>query len=109
MLGLTAPDQRTVLDVFVYCVLWFTLYFVCLRSICRKRSAIYTNRVVSLVHAVVALFLAPTALNWRHPFSQFGQTTTEQQVKHQAYGLPQNLPVLSCMQMTWYVNYSGGC
>lgn len=85
MLGLVAPDRDTTKQVFVYCALWFTLYLFCQRSICRQRSAIYTNRVVSLVHAVLALFLAPTALNWQHPFSGFGQATTEQEVQSNAF------------------------
>ena len=80
MLGVAAPDPDTVKQVSTFCALWFAAYAVSCLIVCRQRTLVFNNRVVSLLHAVVALVLAATALNWRQPFSGFGTATTEQQV-----------------------------
>ena len=79
MLGLDKPDATTRKEIGTSIVAWSAVFFV-LANLLRRRTPAFTNRLVSLLHALVALMLCPAALNWHHPLSDFGQRTTEQQV-----------------------------
>lgn len=47
--------------------------FFCARLWCRGRSGDFANRVVSIVHALVAVALAVPALDWGAPLASVGQ------------------------------------
>ena len=79
MLGLDKPDQATVQQISQSTAAW-TAVFASLAVLLRQRSLGFKNRAVSLLHALLALVLCPAALNWRHPFSDYGQKTTDYQV-----------------------------
>ena len=79
MLGLDSPDATTRKEIGISIAAWAAV-FVVLATLLRRRTLAFTNRLVSLLHALVALLLCPAALNWHHPLSSFGQRTTEQQV-----------------------------
>ena len=80
MLGLDKPDQITVQQILQSTAAWSALFVLLSAIVLRRRSLGFNNRVVSLLHALLALVLCPAALNWHHPFSGYGQKTTEYQV-----------------------------
>jgi len=47
-----------------------------------KRSADFGNRVVSILHALLAMLLAVPALDWTHPLLSVGAANTAAQVSH---------------------------
>jgi len=47
-----------------------------------KRSADFGNRVVSILHALLAMLLAVPALDWTHPLLTVGAENTAAQVSH---------------------------
>ena len=47
----------------------------------RARSAAFSNRVVSLLHAAVVLAIAAPAIRWAHPFAHYGHPATPQEAR----------------------------
>lgn len=80
MLGLDKPDQATLQQIGISTAAWAAVFVIINAIILRRRSLGFNNRLVSFLHALVALVLCPAALNWQHPLSGFGQTTTNYQV-----------------------------
>lgn len=80
MLGLDKPDQDTIQQVLISSAAWSAVFALLNGVLLRRRSLCFNNRAVSLLHALVALVLCPAALNWHHPFSGYGQKTTDYQV-----------------------------
>ena len=80
MLGLDKPDQATVQQILKSTAAWSAVFALFSGVLLRRRSLGFKNRAVSLLHALVALALCPAALNWQHPFSGYGEKTTEYQV-----------------------------
>jgi hypothetical protein len=66
-----------------YGLVWTSLFIVLRLLVFDKRSAVFSNVLVSVIHAFVAAFLASRATNWRHPFQGIGQPTTDEQVTMQ--------------------------
>ncbi|KAL3141132.1 hypothetical protein ABBQ38_003483 [Trebouxia sp. C0009 RCD-2024] len=79
MLGLDRPDQGTIQQIFQSTAAWTAVFTTLNALLLRQRSLGFNNRAVSLLHALVALTLCPAALNWQHPFSGYGQKTTDYQ------------------------------
>ncbi|KAL0047282.1 hypothetical protein WJX82_011596 [Trebouxia sp. C0006] len=79
MLGLDKPDQATLQQIGISTAAWAAVFVIINAIILRRRSLGFNNRLVSFLHALVALVLCPAALNWQHPLSGFGQTTTNYQ------------------------------
>lgn len=80
MLGLESPDQITVQQIVKSTAAWSAVFVLLSAVLLRRRSLSFNNRLVSLLHALLALVLCPAALNWKHPFSGYGQKTTDYQV-----------------------------
>ena len=80
MLGLDKPDQGTLQQIGISTAAWAAVFVIINAIILRRRSLGFNNRLVSFLHALVALVICPAALNWQHPLSGFGQTTTNYQV-----------------------------
>lgn len=80
MLGLDKPDHDTIQQVLISTAAWSAVFALLSAVLIRRRSLDFNNRAVSLLHAIVALVLCPAALNWHHPFSGYGQKTTDYQV-----------------------------
>ena len=61
---------------------WAAVYLVLRRSLFSRFSATFSNVVVSYIHACVAMGLAVqlSAVDWRHPFSGYGQPPTPAQM-----------------------------
>ena len=79
MFGLDAPDALTRQEITISFFAWWAIFALSVFLLWR-RSWGFRNRAVSFLHAVVALVLCPAALDWRHPFSGFGEQTTASQV-----------------------------
>lgn len=79
MLGLDKPDQGTLQQIGISTAAWAAVFVIINAIILRRRSLGFNNRLVSFLHALVALVICPAALNWQHPLSGFGQTTTDYQ------------------------------
>ena len=79
MLGLDKPDQATVQQILQSTAAW-TAVFASLAGLLRQRRLGFKNRAVSLLRGLLAIVLCAAALNWRHPFSGYGQKTTDYQV-----------------------------
>ena len=63
-------------------VMW-TFCFVLARFVLfRGRSADFANRVVSILHALLALLLSVKALDWSRPLATVGQPNTAAQAWH---------------------------
>ena len=80
MLGLDRPDHTTLRGIGVSTAAWSAVFIVLNAVLLRRRSTDFNNRAVSTLHALVALLICPLALNWKHPFSGFGEQTTSNQV-----------------------------
>lgn len=80
MLGLDKPDQGTLQQIGISTAAWAAVFVIINAIILRRRSLGFNNRLVSFLHALFALVICPAALNWQHPLSGFGQTTTDYQV-----------------------------
>ena len=63
-----------------FCVTWAAL-FLAVRYVYPNRSADFSNRVVSLVHAAVVIPLAVYTLRGRQPLLEFGQPTRAEEVR----------------------------
>lgn len=83
MLGLDKPDQDTIRQILTSTAAWSAVFVSLNAVLLRRRSLGFNNRAVSLLHALVALVLCPAALHWHHPFSGYGQKTTDYQVRSQ--------------------------
>ena len=61
---------------------WAAVYLMLRRSLFSRFSATFSNVVVSYIHAFVAMGLALhlSAVDWRHPFSGYGQPPTPAQM-----------------------------
>ena len=61
---------------------WSGLYLILRHLIFRTKSPTFSNVFVSYIHAFVAMALAVRlgAVNWRHPFSGYGQPPTPAQM-----------------------------
>lgn len=68
----------------IYTAVWTGLFLFCRFALFRQRSSIYSNRVVSLVHAFVALYLTGTTITFSHPFREYGKPSRPQEVMGQA-------------------------
>ncbi|KAL3162496.1 hypothetical protein ABBQ32_010157 [Trebouxia sp. C0010 RCD-2024] len=79
MLGLDKPDQGTIQQIIQSTAAWTAVFISLNALLLKQRSSSFNNRAVSLLHALVALVLCPAALNWQHPFSGYGQKTTDYQ------------------------------
>ena len=80
MLGLDKPDHIVLREIGTSTAAWSAVFVLINTVLLRRRSLAFNNRVVSLLHALVALLVCPVALNWHHPLSGFGQKTTDYQV-----------------------------
>lgn len=79
MLGLDKPDHTVLTEIGTSTAAWSAVFVLINTVLLRRRSLAFNNRVVSLLHALVALLVCPVALNWHHPLSGFGQKTTDYQ------------------------------
>lgn len=73
--------SETAKDLTLYFVAWFALFLAFRMVLFRRFSATFSNVAVSWVHAMFALRLGSLAVNWRHPLSQYGTSTTPAQLK----------------------------
>lgn len=74
-------SSQTVYDLTLYLVLWSGLFIVLRNVVFRKFSPTFSNVAVSWVHAWIALRLGSLAVDWRHPLSNYGTTTSPEQVR----------------------------
>lgn len=65
----------------VYGSAWTGLFLLLRLVVFRRCSAIFSNTVVSFIHALVALWLGLYAVDWTHPFSNYGGAMTPPQAK----------------------------
>lgn len=66
----------------VVLVIAWTALFVILRFLVFKRlSATFSNVAVSCIHAVTALSMCSTAIDWKQPLSNYGAITSPSQLK----------------------------
>ena len=72
--------QDEVLTIAACGVAWTGVYFLIRKKVFPRNTADFSNRMTSLVHAVVMLPLSAAALDYRHPFASFGGITTAYQV-----------------------------
>ena len=80
MLGLDKPDQGTLQQISTITAAWSAVFVITNAVLFKRRTLNFNNRLVSCLHALVALVLCPAALDWQHPFSGFGQKTSHSQV-----------------------------
>ena len=73
-------SQATTLGSLI--VAWAAVFFVLRRLLFPRFTATFSNVVVSYIHACVAMGLAVqlSAVDWRHPFSGYGQPPTPAQM-----------------------------
>lgn len=64
-----------------FVVAWTFLYLVVKGVVFNKYSADFANRVVSIIHALLAIFLCYKALDMRDPFGGIGAPNTEAQAR----------------------------
>ena len=69
-------DSEAFQPVLVYTAAWSAAYLVVRHTACRRLSADFANRVISIAHALVALAMAAAAIDARHPFSRIGQASS---------------------------------
>lgn len=80
MLGLDKPDQGTIQQISISTAAWSAVFVITHAVLLRRKTLNFSNRLVSCLHALVALVLCPAALDWQHPFSGFGQQSSHSQV-----------------------------
>ena len=61
---------------------WAAVFLILRRLLFSRFSATFSNVVVSYIHAFIAMGLAVhlSAVDWRHPFSGYGQPPTPAQM-----------------------------
>lgn len=64
-----------------YTLVWSAAFLVLRFVIFRRFSATFSNVVVSWGHAVVAMLICAPAIDWAHPFSNYGGVTSPAQVR----------------------------
>lgn len=64
-----------------YVVAWSLLFMVSRFVLFRKLSADFSNRVVSIIHALVAIVLSYKALDMKDPFGNIGGANTGAQAR----------------------------
>ena len=78
------PSIKRVLDALqvLLTAVWSALFFVLRHLVFRRKTATFSNVVVSYIHAFVAMGLAAHlgAVSWKHPFSGYGQPPTPAQM-----------------------------
>ena len=65
-----------------YILLWSALFFVCRFVLFRGKSADFANRIVSLIHALVAIVLSCRAVNWNDPLGNVGGPNSPEQARY---------------------------
>ena len=77
MLSAAAAAQRLAAPTAVWTALFVGTRFV----VFPKRSADFSNRVISIDHALLAILLAAPALDWAHPLASVGAANTAAQAR----------------------------
>ena len=62
-----------------YVLAWSALFFACRFVFFRGRSADFANRVVSIVHALLAIVLSARSVNWKDPLGNVGGPNSPEQ------------------------------
>ena len=65
-----------------YIAAWTALFFVSRFVLFRRFSADFANRVVSIIHALLAIVLSWGAVNWSDPLGNVGGPNSPEQVKN---------------------------
>lgn len=77
----TATFSGQVQQVVVLTAAWATLFIILRFFIFKRLSATFSNVAVSCIHALTALSLCSLAIDWEHPLSGYGGSTTPAQLK----------------------------
>lgn len=64
----------------MYFVAWSAAFIVLRFVVFQRFSATFSNVVVSWGHAVVAMVMCVPAIDWAHPFSNYGSSASPEQV-----------------------------
>lgn len=66
---------------------WTGLFLLLRYVLCKARSALFSNRLVSFLHAFVAIYFTFVALDLRHPFKDYGTRSKPLEVGQSASSL----------------------
>lgn len=64
-------------------IAWSALYLVSV-VVLPHQSKDFCNRVISIIHALLALYLTALAVDWSSPYSGLGEKTTPAEVRDSA-------------------------